>query len=157
MNVLVSLFLCQPFAGCVPVPEAYTASLPLANQDEDATVATTCRWSRNGNYLTRMFAVSLADQIDLEGIQIIAFDAAESKVRSWVFDSDGGLGEGRWTREGNRWSVQSTHVLPDGRKGKATRVITRVDDDAFTLKSVDREVDGESLPDVDEVKVVRKK
>ena len=127
------------------------------DQDEDATVATTCRLSRNGNFLTQMFAVSLADQIDLEGIQIIAFDAAEGKVRSWVFDSDGGLGEGRWTREGNRWTVQSTHVLPDGRKGKATRVITRVDDDAFTLKSIDREVGGESLPDVDEVKVVRKK
>ena len=118
------------------------------DQDEDATVATTCRWSRNGNYLTRMFAVSLADQIDLEGIQIIAFDAAEGKVRSWVFDSDGGLGEGRWTREGNRWTVQSTHVLPDGRKAKATRVITRVDDDAFTLKSTDRELDGAVVTDL---------
>jgi hypothetical protein len=127
------------------------------DQDEDATVATTCRLSRNGNFLTRMFAVRLADQVDLEGIQIIGFDAAEGKIRSWVFDSDGGVGEGRWTREGNRWTVQSTHVLPDGRNGKATRVITRSDDDTFTLKSIDREVDGESLPDVDEVKVVRKK
>jgi len=127
------------------------------DQDEDATVATTCRLSRNGNFLTKMFAVSVADQIDLEGIQIIGFDAAEGKIRSWVFDSDGGIGEGRWTREGNRWTVQSTHLLPDGRKGKATRVITRVEDDAFTLESIDREVDGESLPDVDEVKVVRKK
>ena len=59
--------------------------------------------------------------------------------------------------DGNRWTVQSTHLLPDGRKGKATRVITRVDDDTFTLESIDRAVDGESLPDVDEVKVVRKK
>ena len=99
----------------------------------------------------------LPTRVDLEGIQIIGFDAAEGKIRSWVFDSDGGIGEGRWTRDGNQWTVQSTHVLPDGRKAKATRVITRVDDDAFTLKSTDRELDGESLPDVDEVKIVRKK
>jgi uncharacterized protein (TIGR02246 family) len=127
-----------------------------ADQDKDATVATSCRWSRNKNYLTRVFAISVADQIDLEGIQIIGFDAAEGKIRSWVFDSDGGIGQGCWTRDEDRWTVQSTHVLPDGRKAKATRVITRIDDDTFTLKSVDREVDGESLPDVDEVKVVRK-
>ena len=127
------------------------------DQDEDTTVATTGRFSKNGNFLTRMFIVSVADQTALEGIQIIGFDPAEGKIRSWVFDSDGGIGEGRWTREGDRWTVQSTHVLPDGRKGKATRVITRTDDDTFTLESVDREVDGESLPDVDEVKVVRQK
>jgi uncharacterized protein (TIGR02246 family) len=127
-----------------------------ADEDEDATVATTCRWSRNGNFLTRMFAVRVAGQADLEGMQIIGFDPSEGKIRSWVFDSDGGTGEGYWTRDGSQWTVQSTHVLPDGQKGKATRVITRVDDDTFTLRLTNREVGGDSLPDVDEVKVVRK-
>jgi hypothetical protein len=33
--------------------------------------------------------------------------------------------------------------------------MTYLDDDTFTLKSVQRAVDGELLPDIDEVMVVR--
>jgi len=128
-----------------------------ADEDKDATVRTTVRLSRNGNFLTRSFAAEIGGQIDLEGIQIIGFDPSRGKIRSWLFDSDGSFGGGLWTRDGNRWTVQSVQVLADGRKGKSTRVITHVDDDTFTLKIVDREVDGKSLPDVEEVKIVRQK
>ncbi len=127
------------------------------DQNENAAVRTTVRLSRNGNFLTRSFAADINGQIDLEGIQIIGFDPSRGKIRSWLFDSDGGIGEGVWTRDGNRWTVQGTQVLPDGRKGSQTRVITYVDDDTFTLNIAGREVDGESLPDVEEVKIVRQK
>jgi uncharacterized protein (TIGR02246 family) len=126
------------------------------DEAEDGSVATTCRWSKNQNFLTRSFAVDIAGQIQLEGIQIIGFDASTQKIRSWVFDSDGGIGEGIWTCDGNVWTIQKTHSLPDGGKGKSTMVVTPVDDNTFTLKSVKREVDGKKLPDVDEVKVIRK-
>ena len=35
-------------------------------------------------------------------------------------------------------------------------IFTHVDDDSFTWQSIDREVDGEMLPNVDEVLIVRK-
>ena len=127
------------------------------DQDEDATIRTTVRLSRNGNFLTRSFAGEIGGQIDLEGIQIIGFDPSRGKIRSWLFDSDGSIGEGIWTRAGSRWTVRGTQVLPDGRKAKSTRVITYVDDNTYTMKITGRKVEGESLPDVKEVKILRKK
>ena len=128
-----------------------------ADQDEGATIRTTVRLSRNGNFLTRSFAAEIGEQIDLEGIQIIGFDPSRGKIRSWLFDSDGSIGEGIWTRAGSRWTVRGTQVLPDGRKAKSTRVITYVDDNTYTMKITGRKVEGESLPDVKEVKILRKK
>ena len=93
---------------------------------------------------------------DLEGTQIVGWDPAAGTIRSWMFDSDGGFGEGVWSKKGNSWIVKFSQVLPDGRKASATNIYTIVDDNTFTWKSVGREVDGEFLPNVDEFKMVRK-
>jgi hypothetical protein len=45
--------------------------------------------------------------------------------------------------------------LPDGRKSSAVNILTKVDDNTFTWQSIQRYVDGELLPNVDEVVVVR--
>jgi hypothetical protein len=47
-------------------------------------------------------------------------------------------------------------VLSDGRKASMVNIIRVIDDDTFTLQSVGREVDGELLPNIDEVTVIRK-
>ena len=93
---------------------------------------------------------------DLEGTQVIGWDPAAGTIRSWMFDSDGGFGEGAWSKKGNSWVVKFHQVLPDGRKASATNIYTIVDDNTVTWKSVGREVDGQFLPNVDEVTMVRK-
>ena len=125
------------------------------DQDEAATVVTDCNWSRNENYLVRTFTVKVGDNIDLSGMQIIGWDPAAKRIRSWVFDSDGGFGTGTWTKKGNRWFVQKGGILPDGRKSSAVNIFTQLDDSTFTLQSVNRMVDGELLPNIDEVKVTK--
>ena len=57
-----------------------------------------------------------------------------------------------WTKDGDRWVVDSERVLPDGKKIVATNIITRIDADAITWQSKDRTVDGKPAPDVKEVK-----
>jgi uncharacterized protein (TIGR02246 family) len=126
------------------------------DQDEDATIQTDCEWTKNQNFINRSFAVVVGDQVDLAGMQIIGWDPAAKQIRSWIFDSDGGFAEGKWTRKGDRWLIQQNGTLPDGGKSSAVNIITRVDDDSFTWQSVNREVNGDILPNVDEVLVVRK-
>jgi uncharacterized protein (TIGR02246 family) len=126
------------------------------DQDETATIQTDCEWTKNRNFMTRSFAVIAGDQIDMSGMQIIGWDPAAKRIRSWVFDSDGAFAEGSWTRKDNRWLVQQTGVQPDGKKSSAVNIITQVDDNSFTWQSVSREVDGEVLPNVDEVLIVRR-
>ena len=123
--------------------------------DDNATIKTECQWTRNRNYITRYFTVAIQDHVDMAGMQIVGWDPAAKRIRSWVFDSDGGFGEGTWTKKGDRWFIQKTAVMADGRKGSSVNIVKRLDDDTFTLQSVSRSVDGEILPNIEEVRVVR--
>jgi uncharacterized protein (TIGR02246 family) len=123
--------------------------------DDQGQVETTGRWTRNKNFITRSFTVSIQDRIDMTGMQLIGWDPAAKQIRSWVFDSDGGFAEGRWTNKDNRWYITTTGTLSDGAKASSVNVITYVDDDQIKWQSVNRTVDGELLPNIDEVVVVR--
>jgi uncharacterized protein (TIGR02246 family) len=125
------------------------------DQDEQNRIETTCQWTKNQNFMTRSFTVSVRDRIDMAGMQIVGWDPAAKQIRSWVFDSDGGFGEGVWRRKDNRWYVQSTGTLSDGRKSSSVNIFTYVDDNTHTWQSVNRVAGGELLPNVDEVVVVR--
>jgi uncharacterized protein (TIGR02246 family) len=125
------------------------------DEDDQAAVVTECSWTKNNNFITRSFTVQIRDRIDMAGMQMIGWDPSTKQIRSWVFDSDGGFGEGKWTKKGDRWYIQQTGVLPDGRKSSAVHIITRIDDSTCALQAVNRTVDGELLPNVDEVVVAR--
>lgn len=121
--------------------------------DEQSTVRTVCEWTKNRNFITRSFSVSIQDRIDLEGTQVIGWDAANQRIRSWMFDSDGGFGQADWARDGDRWIVTTQRTLPTGQRGTAVTVMTYVDDQTMRWKSVSREIDGELLPNIEEVTI----
>jgi uncharacterized protein (TIGR02246 family) len=125
------------------------------DEDEVNRIETTCQWTKNQNFITRAFTISVRDRIDMAGIQFVGWDPAAKQIRSWVFDSDGGFGEGIWTRKDNTWYIQATGTLPDGTKSTAVNIITYLDDDTMTWQSVNQVTAGEILPNVDEVVVVR--
>ncbi|MFT5528141.1 MAG: hypothetical protein ACI9G1_001693 [Pirellulaceae bacterium] len=125
------------------------------DKDEEATVETTCQWAKNQAFITRAFTISVADRIDMSGMQIIGWDASAGKIRSWVFDSVGGFGEATWTQKENRWITEAVGTLPDGRKTSAINIMTIVDDNTVTWQSTGRELDGEILPNIEAVKLVR--
>lgn len=125
------------------------------DQDGQNRIETTCQWSKNQSFLVRSFSVAIRDRIDVAGMQVVGWDPAAKQIRSWVFDSDGGFGEGVWKKKGNRWHIQTTGTLPDGGKTSAVNIITYLDNDRFTWQSINREAGGELLPNVDEVIVVR--
>ena len=123
-------------------------------------VRTECNWTKNRNFLTRRFTVSVGDRIDLTGIQFIGWDPIAKGIRSWTFDSDGGFAQGHWTRsrhasDGEQWFIRKKGTTADGSAVTAVNVLTLVDDDAFELKSVQRTLAGEPLPNIPEIMVLR--
>jgi uncharacterized protein (TIGR02246 family) len=126
------------------------------DQEEDATVQIDCDWAKNQSFIHRSFAVVIGDEVDMSGIQIIGWDPNAKQIRSWIFDSDGGYAEGKWTKNGEHWQIQQSGVLPGGGKTSAVNVMTPIDNDSFTWGSVAREVDGDVLPNVDATLIVRK-
>jgi len=126
------------------------------NEGNDINVEADCHWTKNQNFLVRSYAMSVRDQIDMSGMQIIGWDPAAKTIRSWTFDSDGTFAEATWTQKGDRWFVSNSGVVADGRRASMVNVIKPVDDNSFTWQTVERMVGDELLPNINEIVIVRK-
>lgn len=146
-----------------PAPTHYQQLQPLAwmigtwvdQSAENASIETTGRWTTNSNFIVRTFRVFIEDRVDFEGTQIIGWDPSAQAIRSWTFDSDGGFGIGRWSQSGDRWTVQTLNVLPDGRRASSTNIYDLLDESTLEFHSIGRQVDGEIMPSLDTVTLVR--
>jgi uncharacterized protein (TIGR02246 family) len=78
------------------------------NESDDGIVKTHCKWSEDGNFLLRDFAVKVEGRIALRGTQRIGWDAQRKQFRMWVFDDQGGFAEGLLSRDGNRWITRAS-------------------------------------------------
>jgi uncharacterized protein (TIGR02246 family) len=114
-----------------------------------------CRWSEDGNFLIRSFTLKWAGKPVMTGTQRIGWDPLARQVRSWEFDSEGGFGEGRWSRDGERWIVKHSAVRPEGTTVSATNIMTRVRPDMIRWASTERVLGGESVPEDDAYVLVR--
>ena len=146
-----------------PPPTHYERLKPLEwmigtwvdDAEEGMTIETTGKWTTNQNFITRTFKVYIQDRVDFEGTQIIGWDPSVDAIRSWTFDSDGGFGVGRWSQNGDRWTVQALSVLPDGRRGSSTNIYEIVDENTVQFKSIGRQVDGELQPNIETLTIIR--
>ncbi len=125
------------------------------DQDDSATIETTSQWSKNQNFITRRFSVSIDGESDLSGVQLIGWDPVAQNIRSWVFDSDGGFGGSTWKKKENKWVINSSATLSDGRKASAVKTLTVIDDKSITWQASGRSIDGEILPNIDPIKLTR--
>ena len=125
------------------------------DRDENVTLDTVYQWSGNQGFIAGSFTVYVQGKVDLQGTQVIGWDPVAKTIRSWVFDSQGGFGQGTWSRKGNQWVVESSSVLSTGEKASAINTYAYVDDNTFTFQSIGREIGGEPMPDIEAVTVVR--
>lgn len=122
------------------------------DEDSDSFVRFACRWSDDANYLLRDITVKRQGATVMSIAQRIGWDPQAKRVRSWEFDSEGGFGEGAWSRSGDRWVVKHTGIRPDGTSASATNIMTRERPDLIRWVSTDRVVGDES--DTEEVSYV---
>ncbi len=127
------------------------------DEDPDFKVSASIDWADNQSYLVRTYSVEAKGQKASSGTMFIGWDPQTGQIKSWLFDSEGGHGEGLWTRTAeNQWVVKAQGVLRDGRPTSATQFHTIVNKDAVKTSSVDRIVGGQVAPDIPEVLMVRK-
>ena len=127
------------------------------DQGDNSTITTKCSWTKNRKFLKRSFQVKIDEEVTLEGDQFVGWDPIAGQIRSWTFDSEGGIGEGLWIQDGNRWLVKASFVLSDGGRASSLNVYTYVDADTIRWQSTNREIAGELQPNIPEVTVVRQK
>jgi uncharacterized protein (TIGR02246 family) len=145
-----------------PAPTANEFLQPLAwlvgdwiNEGADGKVAITYRWSDDKNFLLGEFQMTSADGAPRKSSIRIGWDPAIGRIRSWLFDSDGGFAEGYWTVVEDGVVIKSSSVNPDGTTATATMNITPTDEDHFSIEGTDRVV-GDYLEDDFEIRVARR-
>jgi uncharacterized protein (TIGR02246 family) len=126
------------------------------DDSKNVDVETLAQWTKNKNFITLSFRVQFEGRPALEGTEVIGWDPLIKSIKSWVFDSLGGFGQGVWSREGTRWTVRSTGFLITGEKTSAINIYTALDENTFTFSSIGREINGEPQPNIEEIRVVRK-
>jgi uncharacterized protein (TIGR02246 family) len=128
-----------------------------ADASEDVQVTSSVRWGQGRGYLVRDYSVHVKGEPTTSGLMIIAWDAQTQQIKSWIFNADGGRGEGSWTRASdNQWVVKAHGSTGDGRPTSATQVISLVNKDAVRTSSTDRVIGGEIARDIEDVIMVRK-
>src|SRR5262249_44555251 len=124
---------------------------------KDREVTTTYEWDENKAFIRGKYTVKQGAKVAESGTQMFGKDNAEGGIRSWVFQSDGGFGDGLWTREGKKWTVDFEGVTPDGIKLSPTVIYMRSDADTFTWQSVQQTVNGQAIADTQPIKVTKQK
>jgi uncharacterized protein (TIGR02246 family) len=127
------------------------------DEDDDVEIHTINKWDESKNLIFSKFSVITEGKLELSGMQIIAWDPIKKKIRSWMFDSDGGFGESTFVKKEKSWVVVLNQTLADGSRGSAINIFTNIEADSYTWESTNREVGGELLPDIESVKIVRKR
>ena len=90
------------------------------NEERDSRVETSCEYSEDGNFLLRQFTVRMNDGRSMSGTQRVGWDPVHKKLRSWTFDSEGGLFDGFWTQVADGWLVTTAGVNGAGESVTAT-------------------------------------
>ena len=128
-----------------PPPSPGERLAPLAwlvgdwvSEGPEAAVKVSYRWSEDKNFLVGEFQSSRNGQALLKSTQRIGWDPLAGKVRSWLFDADGGFAEGSWTLVENGWVIKSLATLPEGVSGSATVTISPKNANQFTMHGADR-------------------
>ncbi len=119
-------------------------------ESDGVTMHSSCNWSENRNFLIRNITSFSGEKRVISATQWIGWDPVKKKIRSWLFDSNGGYGEGNWKREGNKWIVEAKTVLPSEKLVRENYILTLVDANRMTFESIDRTIDGDPLPNVKE-------
>ena len=125
------------------------------DESEDSLVHFSCEPADNGNYLIRTFSIVIDGEESFSGTQRIGWCPLTGKLRSWIFDSEGGYADGFWHRDGDDWVLKCAGVTADGETASYTSVYRVVNDHTITWQYVDYELAGERQPDSEVFTIVQ--
>lgn len=118
---------------------------------DDRSIRVVAAWNRDKTFLLRTMTVTTEDKREIEISQRIGIDPVSGQLRSWNFSSDGGHGEGVWSRDGDAWVVHTTAVAPNGVRTTSFNVYAFEDGNRLRWRSFPTSVAAGHTPPVDMV------
>ncbi|CAN5309614.1 hypothetical protein BH11CYA1_BH11CYA1_46010 [soil metagenome] len=115
-----------------------------------------CEWTADKKFLQVNFYSGKSGSPTPSETEIIGWNPVLKSICSWHFNSDGGVGVGRWRKESDSWLVNARGSDHEGSLASAQYILHKVDDNSYTWKSTKRFSDGKTLPDSQEILVMRR-
>lgn len=144
----------------MPAPSAFSHLKELEwlignwkDSDQDVTITFSAKWDKFKNFIVQEFKMEIYGQTIMEGMQIIGWDPIEKHVHSWIYDSDGGFGQGVWMEKNGSWQVSLNYTFSDGSVGEATNIYSQINAQSYRYTSVDRSIDGEPIDNIPPITV----
>ena len=117
-------------------------------QSDKFTVRCDANWSENGKFIVQRFVVERDGQTVVSGEQRIGWHPGIKAIRSWGFDSRGGIIEGRWRQQGDdAWVVRNSGVAADGSSSSSISFWLREGDDRCALKTSNVNIAADEVED----------
>ena len=123
-------------------------------EDEGFRMEISYQWTAKKNFIASRYKV-VEDEVESSGLQIIGWDEKEQKIRSWLFDSAGGVVTGTWHKRDDGWSMPSVATLGGGESGSYTGVLRMLEDGNYSWEKINQIVDDKLLPNIDEIVLKR--
>lgn len=123
------------------------------DSDQDVTITFSAKWDKFKNFIFQEFKMQIYGQQIIEGMQIIGWDPIEKRIYSWTYDSDGGFGQGVWTKKNDSWQVSLKYTFSDGSVGEATNIYSHINAQSYRYSSIDRSIDGEPIDNISPITV----
>ncbi len=109
-----------------------------------------CDWTASKKFLRMDFFSTKSDSNTPSETEIIGFNPLTRTISSWHFKSDGGIGYGRWIKNGDSWTVNARGTEHSGASAAAQYNLHKIDDNSYTWKSTKRSVAGKAMPETQE-------
>ena len=98
-------------------------------------VTSSAEWSENKKFILRHFTIKQDGVVLQSGTQRIGWDPVAQSIRSWTFDSHGGIVEGLWHHEAGSWIIKTAGVTPDGSRTTGATFLIPEGEDHCVVKS----------------------
>lgn len=124
--------------------------------ESNADVKLLCEWTAADKFLKLDFYSVKSTATTPSETEIIGYNPATGSLCSWHFNSDGGVGFGRWQKSGDNWIVNARGTDAGGISAGAQYILHKVNDDSYSWKSTKRFSNHKALPDSGEILLLRR-
>jgi uncharacterized protein (TIGR02246 family) len=126
-------------------------------EEHGARSESDCRWIADKKFVERQYTTRHADGTTASGLQIIGWDAQSNSIRSWNFSPDGSHATGLWSPIEDGWRAEIQGTTSDGAPTSTVNILMKLDDNAYSWQSVQRQIGGQALPDTGEIVIKRQR
>jgi uncharacterized protein (TIGR02246 family) len=116
-------------------------------ESDGAEIEAHVRWNDAQTFLLRDVTATRDGKVLSRSSERVGVDPQTRKLRSWSFDSEGGLGETTWAKDGATWVGRARGVLSDGRESTATVLIAPEGQNAYTRRVIEARLEDQPLAD----------